>query len=203
MSPSRSPAAAESRCNHRQPPDSVPSLHAANHRRGSSASTCSAASSTSTAAPPEPHRPLAFFPPNRLRTLLLHRTETDTARSRGAGSWSGRPAPAADTPAATVAPGRRAPSYPVSSPPARRSPWPASSETPKNARIRARRLPQWITPVTAHTGAARRGRRRPQRRAGHPHHPRDDLDRQPLRPVQRADLRPVLHGQHTPSSSRP
>ena len=30
----------------------------------------------------------------------------------------------------------------------------------------------------------------------HPHHPRDHLDRHPFRPMQPADLRPILHTQH-------
>ena len=38
--------------------------------------------------------------------------------------------------------------------------------------------------------------RRPHRVPRHAKHPRDLLDRHPLRPMQTPDLRPVLHGQH-------
>ena len=77
---------------------------------------------------------------------------------------------------------------------ARRSPSPASWDRPAAAPGSAARTRRPQTPQVLRRPAA--GQSRPHRVPRDPHRPGDRLDRHSLRPVQPADLRPVLHREH-------
>jgi len=77
---------------------------------------------------------------------------------------------------------------------ARRSPSPASWDRPAAAPGSAARTRRPQTPQVLRRPVA--GQSRPHRVPRDPHRPGDRLDRHSLRPVQPADLRPVLHREH-------
>jgi hypothetical protein len=107
-----------------------------------------------------------------------------------------RPDPGADTPAAARPPAHRAPESNASSRSAGRSPSPASEDS-------LQQFPDpWLdlindrTPLCSSIIRTRlASQRRPDRVLRDPQYPGDHLDRQPLRPMQPANLSPIFHRQ--------